>query len=50
MEVKDQKVQTNTSKMKDQNTQTEIVQIKDKQMQEDCTTQQQGIKTRSVAI
>ena len=50
MEVKDQNVQTNTSEMKDQNTQTEIVQIKDEQMQEECTTQQQGIKTRSVAI
>ena len=50
MEMKDQNVQTNTLEMKDHNTQTEIVQIKDQQMQEESITQQQGIKTRSVAI
>ena len=50
MEVKDQNVQTNTIEMKDQNTQTEIVQINDQPVQAECTTQQQGIKTRSGAI
>ena len=50
MEVKDQNVQTNTLEMKDQNTQTEIVQIKNQQVQAESTTQQQGVKTRSVAI
>ena len=50
MDVKDQNVQTNTLEMKDQNKQTGIVQIKDQQMQEECTTQQQGIKTTSVAV
>ena len=50
MEVKNQNVLTNTLEMTDQNTQTEIVQINDQQVQAECTTQQQGIKTRSVAI
>ena len=50
MEVKDQNVQTNTLEMKDQNTQTEIVQINDQQVQAESTTQQQGIKTTSVAV
>ena len=50
MEVKDQKVQTNTLEMKDHSTQTEIVQIKDQQVQAESATQQQGIKTTSVAV
>ena len=50
MEVKDQNVQTNTLEMKDQNTQTEIVQINDQPVQAESTTQQQGIKTASVAV
>ena len=50
MEVKDQNVQTNSLEMKDQNTQTEIVQIKNQQVQAESTTQQQGIKTASVAV
>ena len=50
MELKDKKVQTNTLQTKDQNTQTEIVQIKDQQVQAESTTQQQGIKTASVAV
>ena len=50
MEVKDQNVQTNTLEMKDQNTQTEIVQINDKPVQAESMTQQQGIKTVSVAV
>ena len=29
---------------------TEIVQVKDQQVQAESTTQQQGIKTRSVAV
>ena len=44
MELKDEKVQTNTLETKDQSTQTEIVQIKDQQVQAESTTQQQGIK------
>ena len=36
--------------MKDQNTQTEIVQINDQPVQAESTTQQQGIKTASVAV
>ena len=50
MEVKDQNVHTNTLEMKDHNTQTEMVQIKDQQVQTESTTQQQGIKTSSVAV
>ena len=50
MEVEDQNVQTNSLEMKDHNTQTEIVQIKDQQVQAESTTQQQGIKTASVAV
>ena len=50
MEVKDQNVQTNSLEMKDQNTQTEIVQINDQPVQAESTTQQQGIKTTSVAV
>ena len=50
MEVKDQNVQTNTLEMKDHNTQTEIVQINDQPVQAESTTQQQGIKTASVAV
>ena len=50
MKVKDQNVQTNTLEMKDQKTHTEIVQIKDQQVQAESMTQQQGIKTTSVAV
>ena len=50
MDVKDQNVQTNTLEMKDHNSQTEMVQIKDQQVQAESTTQQQGIKTTSVAV
>ena len=50
MEVKEQNVQTNSLEMKDHNTQTEIVQIKDQQVQAESATQQQGIKTESVAV
>ena len=49
-EVRHQNVETHTLQIKDQNTQTEIVQIKDQQVQAESTTQQQGIKTASVAI
>ena len=50
MEVKDEKVQTNTLQTKDQNTQMETVQIKDQPLQAESTTQQQGIKTATVAV
>ena len=50
MEVKDHNVQTNTLERKDHNTPTEIVQITDQPVQAESTTQQQGIKTTSVAV